>query len=70
MNKVLSFRRAFDLALQGYCVRATQWSKEYFLAFTKGELWFIGAREGPRIVPIRELAIWRQNYITWELFKE
>lgn len=62
-TKKISFRRAFELALIGQRVRATLWSKEYYLSFAQGELWL---EPGHRPISIAQLAIWRQLYTSWE----
>ncbi len=64
--KQLLFRQAFELALCGQKVRASEWSKEYYLTFSEGELWFSNGVI-TRIIPIRELNVWRQLYKQWEI---
>ena len=64
MSQSVSFRRAFDRVLRGINVRAVQWSKEYYLTFSQGELWL-----EPQHISIRisQLAVWRVTYKEWEV---
>jgi hypothetical protein len=64
-TKIISFRRAFDLVLSGAKVRARLWSAEYYLLFEQGELYLMPTRQ---IIPIRQLATWRQLYKEWEIY--
>lgn len=63
------FAQAFDLALRGYKVRATEWNKEYFLSFNGINILFTSASQTNHIIDLVQLNIWRQVYTKWELYK-